>query len=211
LSAGKGARLIVEDIIREADEKASGIVKAADKEAKTLLNAARFEARQNEELESEKARARGGQVRDEILAEGRLKAKKELLQRREEIINEVFKEADRKIREYTSSKRYETDLIRIAIETCKKLGSENLVIYANKRDLRLLEKSRDQIARESGDREKPINISFGEPIQASGGVKVGAPDRRIEIDETFDGRVKRQFEVLRVKVAKALFEGSGSE
>jgi V-type H+-transporting ATPase subunit E len=209
LSAGKGVRLIVEDIIREADEKASDIVKAADKEAKTILNASRLEARQNEELVAQEARVRGEQVRDEILAEGRLRAKKELLQRREEIIIEVFNEADRKIREYASSKKYEADLIRIAIETCKKLGSENIVIYANQRDLRLLEKSRDQIARELGEVGKPVNISFGEPIQVSGGLKVGAPDRRIEIDETFDGRVKRQFEALRVKVAKALFEGSG--
>jgi vacuolar-type H+-ATPase subunit E/Vma4 len=209
LSAGKGVRLIVQDIIKVADEKASEIVKAADKEAKMSLNAARFETRQNEQLEAQKARARGGQVRDEILAEGRLRAKKELLQRREEIINEVFKDADRKIREYTSSKKYESDLIRIAVETCKELGPGNVVIYANQRDLRLLEKSRDQMARELGELEKPINISFGEPIQASGGVKVGAPDRRIEIDETFDGRMKREFEALRVKVAKALFEGSG--
>jgi vacuolar-type H+-ATPase subunit E/Vma4 len=209
LSAGKGVRLIVEDIIREADEKAAEIVKAADKEAKTLLNAARFEARQNEELESQKARTRGGQIRDEILAEGRLRAKKELLQRREEIINEVFKEADRKIREYTSSKKYEADLLMIAIETSKELGSENIIIYANQLDLRLLEKSRDQIAHELGESKKLINISFGEPIQTSGGIKVGAPDRRIEIDETFDGRIKRHFEALRVKVAKVLFEGSG--
>lgn len=209
MSAGKGVRLIVEDIIREADEKAAEVVKAADKEAKTLLNAARFEARQNEELESQKARTRGGQIRDEILAGGRLRAKKELLQRREEIINEVFKEADRKLREYTSSKKYEADLLTIAVETCKELGSENIVIYANQRDLRLLEKSRDQIARELGESKKPINISFAEPIQTSGGVKVGAPDRRIEIDETFDGRMKRHFEALRVKVAKVLFEGSG--
>ncbi len=209
MSVGKGARLIVEDILEEASEKAAEVVRAAKKEAKTLLDAARFGAREDEELEVQKARTRGRQIRDEILAEGRMRAKRELLQRREELINEVFKEAEKRLHVYTSSKKYEDDIVRITIEACKKLGSENPIIYANQQDLRLLEKSKDQIARELGGREKPANISFGEPIQTVGGVKIGTPDHRIEIDETFDGRMKRDFEALRVKVAKVLFEGSG--
>jgi vacuolar-type H+-ATPase subunit E/Vma4 len=209
LSAGKGVKLIVEDILKDADEKAAEVIRSAKNEAKKLLDAARSSARENEELELQKAHTKGGQIYSEILAQGRLRAKKELLQRREEIINKVFKEADRKLREYTSSKKYEVDLLRITIETSKKLGSENIIIYANQRDLKLLEKSGDQIARGLGGQEKRINISFGDPIQTSGGIKVGAPNRRIEIDETFDGRIKRHFEILRVKVAKVLFEGSG--
>lgn len=209
MSAGKGVKLIVEDILKDADEKAAEVIVAAKNEAKKLLDAAHSSARENEELELQKAHTKGGQIYNEILAQGRLRAKKELLQRREEIINKVFKEADRKLREYTSSKKYEVDLLGITIETSKKLGSETIIIYANQRDLRLLEKSRNQIARELGGQGKPINISFGDPIQTSGGIKVGAPNRRIEIDETFDGRMKRHFETLRVKVAKVLFEGSG--
>jgi V/A-type H+-transporting ATPase subunit E len=68
--------------------------------------------------------------------------------------------------------------------------------------------TKEQILRELGGTEKGVNVSFGEPIQTIGGVRVGTPDGKIEIDETFDGKMRREFEALRVKVAKVLFEGS---
>jgi len=208
LSVGKGAKLIVEDILEEASEKAAEVIRAAKKEAKTILDAARFGAREDEEQEIRKAQARGGQIYDEILAEGRMRAKKEVLKRREELISDVFKEAEKKLQAYALSKKYEDDIVRIAIDACKKLGSENPVIYANRRDLKLLEKSEDEIVRGLEGREKPVKISFGEPIQVIGGVRVGTPNHKIEIDETFEGRMRREFEALRVKIAKILFEGS---
>lgn len=202
----KGARLIAEDILREAREKAAKIVRDARKEAQTLLDAAQFSAREEEERELKEAKAQGKSVYEEILAGGRMRAKREILQKQEELINEVFKKAEESLRKYTSSEKYGKDLFRITIDACKKLGSGNLVIQANRRDLKLLEKSKDQIVQELGG-EKPVNVSFGAPIQAIGGVKVSAPDEKIEIDETFDTRMRRAFETLRVKVAKILFEG----
>ena len=72
----------------------------------------------------------------------------------------------------------------------------------------MLEGSKDQITRELGEGKKTVSVSLGEPIQTIGGVKVGTADGKIEIDETFEGRMRREFEGLRVKVAKVLFEGS---
>lgn len=201
----KGAQLIAEDILKEAREKASGIIRDAKKEARTLLDAARFGAREEEEREMKAAHARGKQVREEMLAEGRMRAKKEILQKREELINEVLKESEVKLREYTLSKKYEVSLVSITVGACKKLGSDQIVIRANRRDLKLLEGNKAQLEQKLG---KGVIISFGEPIQTIGGVRAGTPDGKIEIDETFDGRMRREFEVLRVKSAKILFEGS---
>lgn len=203
----KGAQLIAEDILKEAKERAARIVRDAKKEAHTILDAANLSAREEEEREVKEARARGGHIHEEMLAKGRMKAKREILQKREELINEVFKKMEKSLREYASSEKYERDLLRIAVSASKKLGFDKIVIQANRRDLKLLERNKDRIAREL-DGEKSISISFGEPIQTIGGVKVGAPDGKIEIDETFEGRMRREFETLRVKVAKVLFEGS---
>ena len=208
MSAGKGVQLIVEDILREASKKAAEVVEAARKEAKKLLDAARFRAREDEEQEIRRAQAQGERIYDEILAGGRMSAKREMLKRREEFINEVFKEAEKKLHLHASSKKYEDDIVRIAIDACKKLGSESPVIYANRRDLKLLEKYKDEIARGLKGQGKFVNISFGEPIQTVGGVRARTPDHKVEIDETFEGRMRREFEALRVKVAKVLFEGS---
>lgn len=208
MPAEKGAQLIADDIINEAKEKAADIVRRAKKEARTLLDAARFGAKEEMGHEMKEARAQGKHVYDGVLAEGRMKAKREMLQKREELINEVFREAEKKLQAQTSSKKYAEDLIHITVGACKKLGSEKVIIRANRRDLKLLEKSKDTITRELGGGEKAVNISFGAPIQAIGGVRVRTPDGKIEIDETFEGKMRREFETLRVKIAKVLFEGS---
>ena len=207
MPAEKGAQLIIEDIIRGAKEKATRIIRDARKEARTLLDAARFGAKEEEELEVKEARAKGKHIYEEVLAEGRMKAKREILLKREELINEVWKEAENELRAHVSSKKYEKDLINIAVGACKKLGSDSVVIRANRRDLKLLVGSKDEIERELGKNKKGVTISFGEPIQVIGGVRAGTPDGKVEIDETFEGRMRREFEVLRVKIAKVLFEG----
>ncbi len=204
----KGAQLIAEDILREAKEKTTEVIRGAREEARTLLDAARLGAREEEESEVKEARVRGKHIHEEVLAEGRMKAKREILQMREELINEVLKEAEDKLRTYVSSKKYEVDLVRIAADACKKLGSGQAAIRANRRDMKLLEKNRGEIERESGGGKKIVSISFGEPIQTIGGVRVGTPDGKIEIDETFEGRMRREFEALRVKIARILSEGS---
>jgi len=207
LPVEKGAQLIVEDILKEAKDKAARIIRDAKKEAQTLLDAAHFGAREEEERVLKEAKTQGKSIYEETLAGGRMKARSEILQKREELINEVFKKAGESLRKYASSEKYEGDLPRIAVSACRKLGSDKIVIQANRRDLKLLEKNRDQIARELSG-EKGVNILFGAPIQTIGGVKVSAPDEKIEIDETFENRMRRVFETLRVKVAKVLFEGS---
>lgn len=203
MPAEKGARLIADEIVREAREKASEIFEAVRREAKTILDAARFGVKEKEEQLMAEARVRGKSIYEEMLAEGRMRAKKEVLRRREELLNEVFEEAEKELRAYAASKGYESDLIKITVDACKRLGSGSVVICANKRDLGLLKRREEELSREAG-----AAVSFGEPIPTIGGVKVRALDGTIEVDSTLEGKMKRDFEVLRVRVAKLLFEGS---
>ncbi len=197
----KGAQLIVDDILREAKEKAGSIIQEAKKEARTILDAAQLGAKEEEEQEMKNAKIRGEEMREGILAEGRMRAKREMLQKREELINETFKKAETSLRKYCSSPRYEEDLLHMTMDAIKKLGGSRAVIQANHHDLKILEKHKDRLKREFGE------VSLGEAIKVIGGVKIMAPDLKIEMDETFDGRMRREFETLRTRVAKILFEG----
>ncbi|KUO40326.1 MAG: hypothetical protein AVW05_01100 [Hadesarchaea archaeon DG-33] len=209
MPAEEGAKLIIDDILKEAKKKAAEVIQTAEREAATMRDAARLGAKEEEEHKLKEARVRGKQVYEEVMAEGRMKAKKEMLQKKEGLIGDVFKEAEEKLRAQVASKRYKEDIARIALSACRKLGSGDVVVRANRRDLKLLESFKEQMARELSGGEKTVNISFGEPIQAIGGVRVGTPDGKVEIDDTFEGRMRREFEVIRVKVAKVLFEGFG--
>jgi V/A-type H+-transporting ATPase subunit E len=199
---------MVEEILREASERAADIVTAAKKEATTVIHAAGFTAKEEEEREVKEAQARGERIYEEVLIDSKIKAKKEALQKREEIINEVFREAEKKLRKYTSSKKYQADLIRLAIDSYKKLGSNQVVIYANERDLRTLKRAQKRITQALSTKGATVSVSFGRPIQAIGGVRVATADGKVEIDDTFEGRMRRDFDTLRVKVARLLFEGS---
>ncbi len=203
-----GAQLIVEDILKETKEKSASIVQSAKKDARTLLDAARVNAREEEERKLKEARAQAEHIREELLAEGRMRARRELLRKREEFIDEVIKEAEKKLLTYASSGKYKNDLIRIAAKACKKLGSSQVVIQANQRDLKHIEKSEGQILQELGELKGAARITLGDPIQTIGGVRIGTHDGKVEIDETFEGKMRREIEALRVKVAKVLSEGS---
>jgi V/A-type H+-transporting ATPase subunit E len=204
LSANRGAQLVADDILKEAKERAAEVVKAAQQEAKTIVEGARLAAMEREKSELQKAREEGEQIYEQLLAEGRMRVKREMLQKREELIDAVFKDAEEFLRKRCSSKEYKKDLLRIVKSACRKLGSPDVVISANPRDLAIIKKEREKLVHELGG-----NLTFGRPIQTIGGVKVETPDARIVIDETFESRMKREFEALRIKVAKILFEGSG--
>jgi len=208
LPVNKGTQLMVDEILREAKEQAAGIVRAAKKEAATILNAARFTAREEEEREAKETQEKGKRVHEEVLMDGKMKAKKEALQKREETINEVFKEVEKKLRKYSTSKRYQGDLVRLAIDSCKKLGSNHVMIYANERDLRVLKRAQKKIVQALSVKGAVASVSFGKPIQTMGGVRIATTDGKIEFDNTFEGKMRRDFDTLRVKVARLLFEGS---
>ena len=194
---------MADEIVREAREKASGIFEAARREARGILDSARSALKEREEQLMAEARARGKGLYEEMLARDRMKAKREILERREEIIDEVFKEAEKELQAYAESEKYKRDLVRIAIGACKGLGSEEVVIYANKRDLEFFKKSWEELTRKAG-----VKISLGEPIRTIGGIRVGTPDKKMEVDATFEGKMRREFGALRTKMAKVLFEGS---
>ncbi|KUO40290.1 MAG: hypothetical protein APZ16_06055 [Candidatus Hadarchaeum yellowstonense] len=208
MSAEKGAKLLAEDILKEAEEKAATIIKEAKEQANAIIDAARINAEEEEKRKLAEATAKGQQIYREILAQAKVEAKKEILKKKELLIKEAFKEAEERLRKHSLAAEYKEDLIRITVNACKKLDATDVVITANQRDLKTLKSSKETIERELERGNRKIKISFGEPIQTAGGVRVKTADGRIEVDETFEGIIQKQFELLRVKVAKILFEGS---
>jgi V/A-type H+-transporting ATPase subunit E len=208
LSAEKGAKLLAEDILKEAEEKAATIIKEAKEQANAIIDAARINAEEEEKRKLAEATAKGQQIYREILAQAKVESKKEILKKKELLIKEAFKEAEERLRKHSLAAEYKEDLIRITVNACKKLDATDVVITANQRDLKTLKSSKETIERELERGNRKIKISFGEPIQTAGGVRVKTADGRIEVDETFEGIIQKQFELLRVKVAKILFEGS---
>jgi V/A-type H+-transporting ATPase subunit E len=202
----KGVALIVEDILKEAREKADEIIRKAKREANKEIETTHSMIEKEEERELGRAYIEGKKIYEELMSERRMKAKKDMLQRKEEIIGEVFKKAEEKLRAHVSSEEYKEDLTRIAIDACKKIGSSDVIIMGNEQDIEHLQQLKERVVRELSSCGSQAKISLGEPIKVTGGVRVKTADGKIELDETFEGRMKREFEALRVEVARILFE-----
>ncbi len=205
----KNTQMMVDEIIKEAKQKSEKIISSAKKEADMIINAAKFTAREEKEKALKEARGEGKRVHEEIIARGRMQSKKEVLQIREKSINQIYQDVEAELQRYVESESYKKNIVKMAIAACKKLGVSDVVILANKRDISILKKSEQEIIKFlSANKDEKIQISFGAPIQCTGGVIVKRADGKVEVDETFDGRMKREMEPLRIKIAKILFEGS---
>lgn len=199
----RGADLIARDILDKAEKEGAEMIQAARKEAEAILNAARLSAGEESERQKDEIKVLAERLREEILAKGRMAAKRELLEKREELISRILEQAKKELHAFTDSKKYKDVLLKIAVDACEKVGSRAVVLKANRRDLDFLKRSKRKMERML----KGWRISFGRPIETIGGVRAGSEDGAVEVDETFEGRLNRQLESLRVEVAKLLFEG----
>ena len=201
----EGTQLIVEEIMREARAEAVRIISNAKADAEKTLEKVKTKARKAEDKALAEARERGELIYDEMLAEGRMKAKREIIRKKDKILNGVLKQAEAKLHRYVSTRRY--NVVKLAIEACKKMDSDSIVIYSNKNDLLELRKSKAKIISELSNKGD-VDISFGKQIETIGGVLVTTGDGKIEIDDTFEGRIRRKVDDLRVAASRVLFGGS---
>ncbi|MEM3519432.1 MAG: V-type ATP synthase subunit E family protein [Candidatus Hadarchaeales archaeon] len=188
--------------MREAQEKAEKILSDAKKQRTTILDAAKLGAEEISDVELKKAKEVAREKFEREIVEGKMKIKREILKKREELINEAFKRAETSLKRAASGKEYEKKLVKLATEACRRTGHKDVILKANAKDLKILEREKSKIAAEIGGK-----VSIGEAIQTIGGVVAVSADGKVVVDETFEARLKREAEALRIKVAK-LFEGS---
>jgi len=199
----KGAKMLAQEILSEAKRESEKILKAAEKEREMILHGAKISSREEKLRIQKNTEARGRELREQVLAEGRMKVRRERLHRREDLIAQVFQEIRRAIKRHVSTKKYESDLVKIVQRACASLDSQEVQVRANRRDLRMLEGKLKIISEKTGKK-----VVIGKPIVVLGGARVETTDGRVVIDETLDSRLERNKEKLRVEIAKALFQGS---
>lgn len=194
----EGSKRIVEDILAEARKREREILESAEKETQTILQAAEISGREEGENLLKQGRKRAEEVYREGVMAGRLESRRHVLERRERLLREVFQEARKKLQEFTASKGYAEWMQERIEEAASVLGRE-LLIEAREEDLGLLDRLRPRL------RERGVEIKVGSPIRCLGGFRASSPDRRMQLDQTLDGRLERLGEEARIKVARVLF------
>ena len=197
---------IEEIIINEAKEKAENIIVKAREEAKKVLGKAEQEAkREAEEIISKKKTDAEAQAR-RILSEAKLEARLKILNAKEQLISEAFDKALEKLKEFSQSAQYKTALENLIKDAAIIIrGGDLEVLLPENTNVNIdLSKIAKEVEEQTGVKTS-LNISK-ERIRSIGGVIVRSKDRLLTVDNTFEARLERLREQLRVNVANLLFK-----
>jgi len=183
------AEKIIEQIKKDSQDEVKQILKDAEKQASSILNDAKQEAKQ----ESDKIIANGKKESENIkrilISKAHQDAKKEIMQAKGKIIDECFVKAHHEL-SIIDEQKYKRIVTKLMGDGAKKLG-ENCTVATS----RAIDK---QIA-------ENIGLKVTGSVESSGGVILTASNRRITLDCTFDGILKREKDKIRIKVGKLLF------
>jgi vacuolar-type H+-ATPase subunit E/Vma4 len=168
----------IEQILGEAKNQASSVIKDAKKEA---------------EQESEKILSDGKKQSENItkilISKANQDVKKEIMNAREELIEECFIKAHHNLSTIDKSK-YKTIVTKLMKDGTKKLGEQCTIRTSRDMD--------KEIAKELG-------LELSGSVEASGGIILQSADGKVTLDHTFDGILKRKKNEMRIKVGMLLF------
>jgi vacuolar-type H+-ATPase subunit E/Vma4 len=198
---------LIERTMTQRDE----MIAKADADAKVMLDNAEKEAQR---IKSETDRQilnivasvlRG--VRDRIIGGVELDSRKQLMVARDETLQQIYGEAEKKLKEFSADKKeYHEVLIKLTTEAVKAIGGEEFILSANDTDLNDLKKAHKKL---EADIQKAVgskvSITFDDtPIATIGGVVVKNTEGTKVYHNTLEGRIKRARAKLNVTLAKLM-------
>jgi len=193
---------ITKEILEDAEKEAEKTILRAEAEAERILERAKEEAERRYVAIIRDGKERIRVKERQMISLFDLESKNRMLRAKEEIINEVFNEALKRLQRYTLTDDYVNCLFRLILEASGQVCSDTLIIRLNERDSKILtEKKLNEFSKRIGIKV----IKSKETADSIGGVIVMTPDRRIVVDNTFENRLRLLRDSLRVKVAEILF------
>ena len=197
--SSNAVQALKEEIWRRAREKAENILKNAEERAKKMIETAETKAR--EELRS-KIEPEKLVLKRRILGKAVMDGRKAVILAKNEVVEKAFEKALEKIRALTDSDLYREFLaksLKKAIEEFSDIDGEELIVYANERDLEFLrEKTRELYP--------SVKLKFRKGDFIGGIIVMDSAEKRVFYD-TIESRFEALRPVLREKVASLLFKG----
>jgi len=201
----EGAKLIIEEINREAEQKIKYLLDEAQKQAEEIKREAEDRGKAKAEWILRKAETQAEIEKQRIVASARLESRKKKLEIQEELIKEVFQELRDRLSSLPDDEYIDT-IKALLLESLRELEADSVVLRSDEKTLALIkEKSRSIKAYITRNLGRKVEMELGEPIHTMGGVLVESADGRIRVDNTFEARISRLESELRARIAKALF------
>ena len=190
-----GIDRIIERIKKEAEAKVKEILDSVSNEAKNIRKRNEKETRKMVEKIKQEYEKEIMVIRNTVISGAKIESKRIQLDAREDIINECFRRSEKKLANI-EGKEYEKFLNRSIKEGGDIIG-KNAVAGCTEKDSGIVKK----IA-------SVLNIAVDEKfLNSTGGVVIKSANEKIRVDNTFEGILSRNRDVLRKEVAEILFGG----
>ena len=189
-----------DEMMAKADADAKALVENAEKEAQ------RLKAESDRQILNIVASVLRG-VRDRIIGGVELDSRKKLMVAREETLQQIYVDAEKKLKEVSSDKKeYYGILVKLIAEAMQAIGGEEFTVSANDADLADFKKGHKKLEAEV---QKAVGskVTFKleeTPIATIGGVIVRNTDGTKVYLNTFEGRILKARGKLNVILAKIL-------
>jgi|Deesub1362A_J573_1020465.scaffolds.fasta_scaffold02584_3 V/A-type H+-transporting ATPase subunit E len=128
-----GLKDIVEKIIKDAEEEGEKKVKEAEKEAAEILKEAEKKSEELKKKIVKKAEKEAVEEKKRIIALARLEVRNKLLEKKKELIEEVFQEVSKRISSVSPDK-YRNFLKKVILEATES-GEEEVILNERDREL----------------------------------------------------------------------------
>ena len=182
----------IDALERAIFHEANSEVEQIRAEARAKSDEIRQRAAQHAEAERKSILARAAQeaerVRSQFVATTQLKARTLELERREKLLNEIFKAAGEKLPSLAAKKNYEDSVAQMLRDAVSQLNASKAVVQADKQTQKVLEGGvLVKVAK-----ELKAEISVEKPLEHETGLIVKSVDGRLKFDSTLETRLARK-------------------
>ncbi len=190
----------IEDILQALDEQCNEecqeIFQKAQSEVEEILAKARLEAEEIRESKMAKVKMEVENERASLFYSARLKGKNTIIAAKEEVLTEALNRAQEIVEQQRSHEDYPKVFSTLLREALDRIEGEG-VVHVDPRD--------EQLARDTLE-GMGLFLAVVPDIECSGGVIVSDKEDKVHIVNTFEERLKRARERLKLTLSEILFE-----
>lgn len=184
------------DILQQAETDAERVLLDAKAKAEQIIKQAEEDAAAEKTRILDRAKRDSERIRSQAVATTQLKARTMMLESRENLLKEVFKEAQQKLSSVQQYSDYNVIIERLVMEAISQMTTNNVVIRADKKTSQLLADSilNSLASKYSG------TIELGDVLENKIGVIASTSNGHLNYDNTLETRLEKLTNELRSPV-----------
>ncbi len=180
-------KMLSRSILTDAQAEADKILEEAKAKAESVKRRAEEQARAERAQILEDATRESERLRGQVIATTQLKARTQILENREKVLNDVFKAAREELPAIQQWSEYKDIALNLLREALVQLKGTDVIVRADKTTMKLL----NDEAIQKAAKEFNIKIKAGESLEHGVGVIVETADGHLNYDNTLETRLNR--------------------